>query len=169
MGKERYYQYFVEGEDEKKFVDVLKSDLKLIYPGKVQIFNVTQQKLTRLRMMNLKKGTKVVLIFDTDAGNVSILNENIAFLRKESVVSDIICITQVQNLEDELKRSCNIRQIKDLLGSKSNSDFKHDLIKEKNLVKKLNDCQFDYNHLWNTNDKGIFKEIENAAYKIKKQ
>ena len=79
MGKERYYQYFVEGEDEKKFVDVLKSDLKLIYPGKVQIFNVTQQKLTRLRMMNLKKGTKVVLIFDTDAGNVSILNENIKF------------------------------------------------------------------------------------------
>ena len=83
MGKERYYQYFVEGEDEKKFVDVLKSDLKLIYPGKVQIFNVTQQKLTRLRMMNLKKGTKVVLIFDTDAGNVSILNENIKFLKKE--------------------------------------------------------------------------------------
>ena len=50
MGKERYYQYFVEGEDEKKFVDVLKSDLKLIYPGKVQIFNVTERKLTGLRM-----------------------------------------------------------------------------------------------------------------------
>ena len=26
MGKEKYYQYFVEGEDEKKLVDVLKSD-----------------------------------------------------------------------------------------------------------------------------------------------
>ena len=30
MGKEKYYQYFVEGEDEKKLVDVLKSDMKLI-------------------------------------------------------------------------------------------------------------------------------------------
>ena len=33
MGKEKYYQYFVEGEDEKKLVDVLKSDMKLIVSG----------------------------------------------------------------------------------------------------------------------------------------
>ena len=68
MGKEKYYQYFVEGEDEKKLVDVLKSDMKLIVSGKSQVFNVTQQKLTRLRVMNLKPGTTVVLIFDADAG-----------------------------------------------------------------------------------------------------
>ena len=42
MGKEKYYQYFVEGEDEKKLVDVLKSDMKLIVSGKSQVFNVTQ-------------------------------------------------------------------------------------------------------------------------------
>lgn len=52
MGKEKYYQYFVEGEDEKKLVDVLKSDMKLIVSGKSQVFNVTQQKLMRLRVMN---------------------------------------------------------------------------------------------------------------------
>ena len=51
-------------------------------------------------------------------------------------MSDVICITQVHNLEDELKRSCNIRQIKDLLGSKSNSEFKHDLIKAKKSGQK---------------------------------
>lgn len=33
MGKERYYQYFVEGEDEKKFVDVLKSDFEVDISG----------------------------------------------------------------------------------------------------------------------------------------
>ena len=33
MGKEKYYQYFVEGDDEKKLVDVLKSDMKFIGSG----------------------------------------------------------------------------------------------------------------------------------------
>lgn len=168
MRKDEYYQYFVEGEDERKIVNVLKSDLKLILPGKVQIFNVTQQRLTRLRVMNLKKGTKVVLIFDTDEGNVSILKKNIDFLQKESVVSEIICITQVRNLEDELKRSCTIKQIKDLLGSKSNSDFKHDLIQEKNLSKKLQKYGFDFGAFWSTCDRDKYNGIVNAAYKIKK-
>lgn len=92
MGKEKYYQYFVEGEDEKKLVDVLKSDMKLIVSGKSQVFNVTQQKLTRLRVMNLKPGTTVVLIFDADAGNLQILKDNINFLHKEKVVSEVIDI-----------------------------------------------------------------------------
>lgn len=122
MGKEKYYQYFVEGEDEKKLVDVLKSDMKLIVSGKSQVFNVTQQKLTRLRVMNLKPGTTVVLIFDADAGNLQILKDNINFLHKEKVVSEVICVIQVRNLEDELIRCCNIRQIKELLGSKSEKD-----------------------------------------------
>lgn len=108
MGKEKYYQYFVEGEDEKKLVDVLKSDMKLIVSGKSQVFNVTQQKLTRLRVMNLKPGTTVVLIFDADAGNLQILKDNINFLHKEKVVSEVICVIQVRNLEDELIRCCNI-------------------------------------------------------------
>ena len=133
MGKEKYYQYFVEGEDEKKLVDVLKSDMKLIVSGKSQVFNVTQQKLTRLRVMNLKPGTTVVLIFDADAGNLQILKDNINFLHKEKVVSEVICVIQVRNLEDELIRCCNIRQIKELLGSKSEKEYKTDLIKEKSL------------------------------------
>lgn len=168
MRKDEYYQYFVEGEDERKLVNILKSELKLILPGKVQVFNVTQQKLTKLRMMNLKKGTKVVLVFDTDAGDVAILEQNIDFLTKESVVSEIICITQVRNLEDELKRSCSVKQIKDLLGSRSDRDFKHDLIKEKNLAKKLEKCHFDFDAFWSTRDKESYREIENTAYKIKK-
>ena len=92
MRREKYYQYFVEGEDEKKLVDVLKSDMKLIEAGKSQVFNVTQQKLTRLRIMNLKPGTTVILIFDADAGNLQMLKDNIRFLQKEKVVSEVICI-----------------------------------------------------------------------------
>ncbi len=168
MRKNVYYQYFVEGEDERKLVNVLKSDLEFILSGKVQIFNVTQQKLTKLRLMNFKNGTKVVLIFDTDEGNDLILHQNIEFLKRADIVSEIISITQVRNLEDELKRSCNINQIKDLLGSKSNKEFKHDLIKEKNLADKLKKFQFDFSKFWNTTDRDKYKEIVNEAYKIKK-
>lgn len=166
MGKEKYYQYFVEGEDEKKLVDVLKSDMKLIVSGKSQVFNVTQQKLTRLRVMNLKPGTTVVLIFDADAGNLQILKDNINFLHKEKVVSEVICVIQVRNLEDELIRCCNIRQIKELLGSKSEKEYKTDLIKEKSLAKKLTEKKFDINLLWIMSDTGKYIEISDYFFDV---
>ncbi len=168
MRKNEYFQYFVEGEDERKLINVLKSDLEFILPRRVQIFNVTQQRLTKLRLMNLKRGTKVVLVFDTDEGNELILRYNIEFLKGADVVSEVICVTQVRNLEDDLKRSCKMNQIKDLLGSKSNKDFKHDLIKEKNLAGKLKKFQFNFSKFWDTIDKDRYREIKNEAYKIKK-
>lgn len=58
----RYYQYFVEGEDERKIINTLKSDMGLIKPGKVQVFNCVKEKLTALRLMTLKDGTAVVLV-----------------------------------------------------------------------------------------------------------
>ena len=38
----KYYQYFVEGEDEKKIINTLKSDMGLIQAGKVQVVNCVQ-------------------------------------------------------------------------------------------------------------------------------
>ena len=73
------------------------------------------------------------------------------------------------NLEDELIRCCNIRKIKDLLGSKSEKEYKADLIKEKNLAKKLTEKEFDIKHLWIMSDTERYKEIENGAQKIKKK
>lgn len=83
-------------------------------------------------------------------------------------VSRLICIPQVNNLEDELLRSCHIKQIKELLGSKSNKDFKHDLIVEKNLKKKLLNHDFDIQKFWNRNPENKFREISNGAINIKK-
>ena len=71
--KSKYVQYYVEGDDEKKLVDVLKTDLRLIKPGKVQKLNVVEQEITDIRLRTLKQGTMVVLVFDTDTGNVEIL------------------------------------------------------------------------------------------------
>lgn len=45
MRKKLRYHYFVEGEDEQRLVNVLKSDLRCIQSGKVQVFNVIQLNL----------------------------------------------------------------------------------------------------------------------------
>lgn len=167
MGKSRYYHYFVEGADEEKIINILKTGMRLIQPGKVQIFNVVEQKFTKPRFMSIKDGTTVVLIFDTDTGKVSTLLDNIAFLNKIKSIVEILCITQVRNLEDELMRSCNITQIRELTGSKTNSEFKHDLLKTNNFAGRLLKLDFDFDKFWITNDKNEYKEIENRAYVIK--
>lgn len=47
MGNKNYH-YFVEGEDEKKLLSVLKTDMQLILPGKIEHFNIIQEKLPNL-------------------------------------------------------------------------------------------------------------------------
>lgn len=165
MGKN--YQYYVEGEDEEKIVKVLKTELRLIEPGKIEKINVVSEQFTNLRVMSLKMGTVVVLVFDTDAGNIDILKKNIEFLKKQKSIKKVLCITQVKCLEDELKRSCNIKDVKELTGSKSNSDFKHDMRKEKAFGKKLEKKGFDMKKFWIQTDNGIYKEIQNNSNEIK--
>ena len=115
----------------------------------------------------MKMGTVVVLVFDTDAGNIDILKKNIEFLKKQKSIKKVLCITQVKCLEDELKRSCNIKDVKELTGSKSNSDFKHDMRKEKAFGKKLEKKGFDMKKFWIQTDNGIYKEIQNNSNEIK--
>lgn len=167
MARCKYYHYFVEGEDEEKVLEVLKSQMRLIVPGKIERFNVVEKKLKKLHLMRLKQGTAVVLVFDTDTGNIKTLNENIFMFQKMNFIVKVLCITQVDNLEDELKRSCNIKQIKDLTGSKSNREFKHDLIREKRLDYKLKQCQFNFSKFWAMQAKGEYECIGNDAEQIK--
>ena len=75
--KKGSYHYFVEGEDDAKVINILKTDLCLIIPGKVQIFNVMQEKITNPRLMSLKADTIVILVFDTDVGETTTLLDNI--------------------------------------------------------------------------------------------
>ena len=126
--KSNFVQYYVEGEDEEKLINVLKTELKAIRAGKVQKLNVVTQNLTNARLMTLRPGTMVVLVFDTDAGNIDILNRNLKALKKCPAVSEIVTIPQVPNLEQELVRSCGIKRATELLDSKSKKDFKSDFI-----------------------------------------
>ena len=165
--KNSIVQYFVEGEDDKKMIDTLKTQMGLIKPGKVQVLNVVTEEITDLRLRALSPGTTVVLVFDVDAGNVDILNWNIKKLTKCSSISDVITIPQVPNLEGELLRSCDIRKIEELLNSKSRSDFKSDILRVTNLAAKLREHKFNIDHFWTASPSQPFQAIENQSSKTK--
>ena len=137
MAKSKYYHYFVEGETERKLIDILKTEYQVIEPGKIDIFNVVEEEISIRRTMGLKRGTMVILVFDTDTNNIGYLEKNIAFLKKQSNIYKVICLMQVKNLEDELIKSCNIREIKELTRSRTNSDFKRDMLRQNNFKNKL--------------------------------
>ena len=79
--KSKYVQYYVEGKDEKRLIDVLKTELGVIRPGKVLTLNPVAEEITQLQLRTLQTGTMAVLVFDTDAGNVEILKNNIKTLK----------------------------------------------------------------------------------------
>ena len=169
MTKNLIIEYYVEGEDEKKLIEVLKTDMQIIKPGKVRVLNVVSERITAARLMSLKPNSAVVLVFDTDVGDTTILEENIKALCKCTSVVDVITIPQVKKLEDELVKSCNIKDVKQFFDSQGIKKFKSDFIKEKNLKKKLLDKGFDINKLWSSKPTGKFASITNQADKIKKQ
>ena len=162
-----HIQYFVEGDDEKKLINTLKNDLKVIKPGKVQILNVVQNIISDMIIRTFKPKTVVVLIFDTDTSNTAILDKNIAKLKKYRNVTDIVTIPQVKNLEDELTYSCDIKKITELLNSRSASGFKSDLLHVTNLGYKLQEHSFDINRFWSKQPRAPYKHIINDADKVK--
>lgn len=162
-----FFQYYVEGEDEEKLINVLKSDMQCIVAGKVQVLNPVIEKITATRLRTLKKNTTVILVFDTDVGDSKILEENIKVLNKCQSVRQVYCVTQVKNIEDELKYCCNIKSIDELLGTSGSKDFKRRLINEKNLKKKLEAAKFDIQKLWSLSPGGAFSHIKNDSEKIK--
>ncbi len=159
----------MEGQDERRLIEVLKTDMRLIQPGKIQVLNVVQERITDSKLNILSEGTILIFVFDTDTDNVDVLNENIKKAKKSSRVKNVYCITQVKNLEDELIRSTDIKRIEDLLKSKSKSDFKRDFNNEKNLKQKLEAHSFDLNKLWCKEPQGVFKNIVNEGRVVKKQ
>ena len=165
--KSKYVLYYVEGDDEVKLINVLKSNLRVIKSGKVQKLNVLQQEITTARLRAIKPETMIVLVFDTDTTNLEILKENLKILKSCNLVSEVVTIPQFHNLEEELIRSCNIKNITQLLNSKSRTEFKTDLIRVSNLDKKLKDHDFDITRFWSQKPQPPYDEIPNQSERIK--
>lgn len=165
--KTRYIQYYVEGEDEEKLINVLKTQLKVIKTGRVQRFNVIDKEITDMRLRTLSYGTMVVLVFDTDTNNVDTLTKNIRILKAHPSVSEVVLIPQVPNLEKELIRCCDIKRIEELLNSKSKTEFKTDIVRVTNLASKLSEHNFDINKFWVGQPTSPYENIENQSARIK--
>ena len=143
--------YLVEGQNEQKVVNTLKNELQLIRPGKVSVLNVVEHQISDAFLLTIQQGTIIVLLFDMDTEQTAILKSNLGKLKGCPRVKEIVTIPQANNLEDELKRSCNLKNIQDLLNSHSKADFKRDLIKVTNLGAKLKQHNFNINLLWSRN------------------
>lgn len=167
MKKNSPIQYYVEGEDEKRFLSVLKTELQMIRPGNVQVFNVILQKFTNPRLIMLKPNTVVVLVYDTDTDSLGYLRDNIAMLQTCPMVSEVITIPQCRNLEDELVYASDVRNALNLLNSNGRANFKHDFIHTTNLAKKLIKHQLDIKKLWSRQAGSPFDVEPNMAEKIK--
>lgn len=160
------YQYYVEGTDEKSLVNTLKT-AGLVVPGKVEVFNMIQEKLTTVRIRPMGPGTIIVFIYDTDVEKTDILDSNLRFLRRQKNIKDILCIPQIQNLEDELRYSCKIKTVLDITHSSSMKDFKHDFNSCRNLGDRLRQCGFSKEKLWSRQPTNGFREFGNDSEKVK--
>jgi hypothetical protein len=159
--------YWVEGETERALIMSLKK--RYIKSGKISVFNIVEKQVGRGDIRTLKHGTTLILIFDTDTGDFSKLNENLKILVKEKAIKKIVLIPQNKNLEDELVRATNIIHIRELLGSQSNSDFKYDCIHCNNFFEKIENKEFDINSLWKQDNNLIkldFDLIKNQKIEI---
>ena len=151
---DKNYVYYVEGQCEEKLLKILKTDMRLIQPGKVIKRNVIQDKLRQAQLKTLK--------------NTDILFENIELLKRETAISKVLCITQVENLEDEIVRSCNVNTAKELTNSKSTSSFKSDFIRASNLKGTLENHDFCFQDLWSkSTTKKQYHGILNEADQIR--
>lgn len=160
--------YFVEGQCEQKLARTL-IDHNLIRPGKIYVLNPVQEQIKPTHIRTLSPQTNVVLLFDTDIANTDILIKNISLLKSHPNIRRIITIPQFRNLEEELLRCTDVKQIRNLVNCHHNSDFKTAFIEEKHLYEKLQAHHFDISKLWSTVTGEPFKKagIENQGNVIK--
>lgn len=160
------FLYFVEGKTEEKIIKAIRN--KYLFSGKVVVLNPVMKKITNLHLTDIKSNTVIILVFDTDNDeNIEILKKNIEILKMQKPVKGLIIIPQIGNLEEELVYGTNIREIKELIPSKSNTEFKSDILKCTNVLDKLEAKVFDIGKFWSRNPSNRFGIYRNEAHKIK--
>ncbi len=113
--------FFVEGACEKKLIETLKNTSRII-PGKVRLFNCVQEDLSVSHLLSIREGN-IVFVFDTDVRNTSYLFGNIGMVKKICPKVKLLFPVQVENFEDEIVRSADVRKSSELTSSKSTKVF----------------------------------------------
>lgn len=164
-------QYYVEGECEKKLLRTFQHVEKCGFkPGKIEILNPANQTISSLRINQLKKGTTVALVYDTDRVNVNVLKSNVESLKKSRNIEEIYHVQSIQNFEDEMVYSSSISSVNEIFGTKSVSDFKKKFINHHELAKKLEDFSFSVELIWSRCSPNLdIKDFPNNGNKIKRK
>lgn len=140
--------YFVEGECEQKLLNAIKQSPSMIKPGKVRVFNVTQNKLKNSHLISISEGY-VVFVFDTDRNDTNYLEANISKVRTTCPSKvKLLFLVQVPNLEQELVLATDVKKISELTSSRSNKDFKTDFLALKDCRTTLEKHSFDITKMW---------------------
>ncbi|MCR5350801.1 MAG: hypothetical protein K6E20_07415 [Acholeplasmatales bacterium] len=155
----KIYQYFVEGECEEKLINALKSrPIEYLTSGKVMVFNFTNKLITNQRIAVLNRDTTIILVYDIDVNKTEILDKNIEKLRKFGFTK-IYHVQSIDNFEDEIVYSTNLKSINSLFGTVGTEELKKEFIHSSNIIKKLDSVDFNKDKLWSrTNTKEPFKK-----------
>jgi hypothetical protein len=164
--------YFLECESEKAVVNAIKN--KYIFSGQTYTLNITKCRPNKLkaRIRGIPVNSVCVVVFDSDvfeenkSGSKKITLENIKIIKDNGNLKYLLIICQINNLEDELINSTQIKKITELLNSKSDGDVKTDIISCSNLLKKMEDAKFNIELFWSGKNPEFLK-IENESFYIK--
>lgn len=159
-------QYYVEGECEEKMIKAFQHEEVGFLVGRIDVINPAEHILSKLRISQLKKDTTVVLVYDTDAANEKILEENVDSLKKSKNIKAIYHVQSVENFEDEISRSCKLSSVNDIFKTKSPNEFKTKFLSHKDIAKKLLSIGFDIELIWVKESQNVTK-YPNDGYKIK--
>lgn len=120
----------------------------MIKPGKVRVFNVTQNKLKNSHLISISEGY-VVFVFDTDRNDTKYLETNISKVRTTCPSKvKLLFLVQVPNLEQELVIATDVKKISELTSSRSTKDFKTDFLALKDCRATLEKHSFDITKMW---------------------
>lgn len=87
--------YFVEGKCEEKLINTLKEEPRRIAAGRVKVYNVITNELTKSQLITIQPGSTVVFVYDTDVLVTKHIKNNIALLKKYCKVN-IVYLAQVK-------------------------------------------------------------------------
>lgn len=101
-------------------------------------------------------------MLDTDVSRTDCLKENVKRLSTFCGKIKLVFLPQGLNIEDELVRCCEIKNVIELTHSRSNKDFKRDFCALKNVRAVLEKANLNINRLWTENTPDEEKVLNNS-------
>ena len=153
-----YYHYYVEGECEERLINSYKiPPFSCFKPGKVEVFNFIQKRISNQRLLTLNRNTIVILIYDIDVEKTEVLDDNIKKLNEFGF--KVYHIQSIRNFEDEIVYSTDLKNINEMFNTESADEFKNYFIHQDKLVNRLKKEHFRIEKIWSrVNKKSPFNK-----------